>query len=294
MLGVQLSNTCVEQNGSEGMMNYGAQWAGSSRANRWTSARKVHSMEGILQALNDNAGTIQVVFSALVTLATLVYAVLTWRLVTETRRMRRAQTDAKVAVGLDSRPEYRNFVELFVRNEGVGPAYDVRFTVEMLDAAGDDSVFKTVQSLGFVEKGLDYFSPGHEIRSFLTTVSDEQKDYEAKMATRIRVRTSYRSGAGDKIGDTYALDFSVFKGLRPLGEPDLHSIANSLKAIAGDLGHIGSGDTQPHVVTQDVADYRRELQESLDSAREAQDQQPASADVESPESSKANQAHHDA
>lgn len=246
-------------------------------------------MEGILQALNDNAGALQVVFSGLVTLATGVYAVLTWKLVTETRRVRRAQTDAKVAVGLDCRPEYRSFVELFVRNEGVGPAYDVRFKVEMLDAAGDDSVFNTIQSLGFVEKGLDYFSPGHEIRSFLTSVSDAEQEYEAKMSTRIRVRMSCRSGAGDQIEDTYILDFSVFKGLRPLGEPDLFSAATSLKSIAEDLRHITSGSSKPEVITQNKSEYLAEQQDALDSARHSQDQRLASAEAEHAGSSEKSQ-----
>ena len=48
----------------------------------------------IMKYLNENAGAVGVVSSGLVTLATLVYAVLTWRLVSETRRMRKAQTDA--------------------------------------------------------------------------------------------------------------------------------------------------------------------------------------------------------
>ena len=57
-------------------------------------------MTALLYFVNQNSGAIQVVFSGIVTLATLIYAVLTWKLVSETRRMRKAQTDAKVTVGI--------------------------------------------------------------------------------------------------------------------------------------------------------------------------------------------------
>ncbi len=60
-------------------------------------------MEDILKFLNENAGAVNILFSGLVTLATLVYAILTWKLVAETQKMRRAQTDAKVSNHRQSR-----------------------------------------------------------------------------------------------------------------------------------------------------------------------------------------------
>lgn len=56
-------------------------------------------MSEFLTFLNQNSGAIQVLFSGLVTAATVVYALLTWSLVRETTRMRKAQSDAKVMVG---------------------------------------------------------------------------------------------------------------------------------------------------------------------------------------------------
>lgn len=244
-------------------------------------------MDGILDVLNQNTGALQVVFSAVVTAATVAYAVLTWKLVSETKRMRRAQTNAKMTIGLDSRPEYLNFIDVFVRNEGVGPAYDIRFEVEMLDASGDCSILEAIESLGFIEQGMDYFSPGQEIRSFLTSMTD---DFEAKMRTRIRVKISYTTASGEKANDAYVLDFSVFKGRSQLGEPDLHSIAKSLKSIAKDFGHITSGFKKPQVITQDKSDYLREREESLEAAREARAaraQQSAQTEPENTDSGEA-------
>ena len=219
----------------------------------------------MLTVLNDNAGAIQVIFSALVTLATLVYAGLTWSLVSETRRMRRAQTDAKMTIGLDVREEAINLVELFVRNEGVGPAYDVRFSVEMVGSGGHAEILDSILSLGFIDQGLAYFSPGQEIRSFLTSMAIE---FEAKIATKIRVAITYSTASGERTKDEYVLDLAVFKGRHQLGEPDLHSVAKSLKSLAKDVDHLASGWKKLQVITQDKAEYRQEQEETIEALQE--------------------------
>jgi hypothetical protein len=231
----------------------------------------------LLKFLNDNAGAIQVIFAALVALATLVYAGLTWSLVTETRRMRRAQTDAKMVIGLDVRDEQINLVELFLRNEGVGPASNIRFDVEMLGSAGHSEILESILSLGFIDQGLTYFSPGQEIRSFLTSMAIE---FEAKIATRIRVTVNYSTASGERARDEYVLDLSVFKGRHQLGEPDLHSVAKSLKSLAKDVDHLASGFNKLQVITQDKAEYRQEQKEMLDALREERGDRPASERAE--------------
>ena len=52
----------------------------------------------VLEFLNQNSGAFTVIFSALVAIATIVYAILTGRLVSETRKMRGVQTEPKVSV----------------------------------------------------------------------------------------------------------------------------------------------------------------------------------------------------
>lgn len=97
-------------------------------------------------------------------------------------RVHRTQTHAKVVIGLDSRPEYLNFIDLLIRNEDIGPVYDVRFEVVMAEVGGDDSVLEAIQSVGFAVRGIECFSPGQEIRSFLTNMTDsfEAKDQDSK------------------------------------------------------------------------------------------------------------------
>jgi len=213
-------------------------------------------MGDLVAGLNDNAGAIQVVFSALVTLATVVYALLTWVLVSETRRMRKAQTDAKVTVSVESRPQHFGFVDIVVRNEGVGPAYDVHFGVQPLAAgAGDQSLVDTISELGFIQKGVGYFSPNQEFRSFLASL---RENHELKMETTITVDVSYRTAAGEEVKDRYDLDFSVFRNMVQLGKPDLYSIAQSVEKVQKDVHHLTTGWKRLEVITQDKAALREE------------------------------------
>jgi len=43
--------------------------------------------------LNDNSGAFTVIFAFIVALAPVIFAILTWRLVSETRRLRKTQTE---------------------------------------------------------------------------------------------------------------------------------------------------------------------------------------------------------
>lgn len=209
--------------------------------------------------LNSNAGALQVLFAFVVAVATVFYAVLTRSLVHETKRMRRAQTDAKVVVGLEPRQDWLNWIEIYIRNDGVGPATDVSFRVVPQDPpAGDESLAAIVQSFGFVQKGLSYMSPNQEMRSFFTSLTE---DYELKMSTTFNVDVSWTNPSGEVTQDRYVLDLSIFRGRSQLGEPDLHSMAKSLEKLQKDFHRVANGNDKIRVITQDVADVRAENQE---------------------------------
>ena len=213
----------------------------------------------VVSFLNANTGVIQLLFSALVTAATVVYAVLTWRLVSETVRMRKAQTDAKVTMGIRPMAGHIHFVELALKNEGVGPAYDVSLAVHMeQDSEGDQRVLDSVSKLGFVQRGIPYMSAGQEISTFLASVLE---DFELKMATALRADVRYRTAAGEWINDSYLLDFSVFRGITYVGSPPGESIADSLKDLKKDIHDIASGWHKLEVIVQGKDDARAEQRE---------------------------------
>ena len=105
----------------------------------------------------------QLIFSGLVALSTLVYAFLTWRLVAETRRMREVQTEPRVSVLVELNDQHgHGGMDLVIRNEGQGPAQNVRFEFQ-----GDPTYFDTdrpIDQLPVIKNGLPYLGPNQTFR----------------------------------------------------------------------------------------------------------------------------------
>jgi len=216
----------------------------------------------VLKFLNENAAAVGVIFSGLVTLATIVYAILTWKLVTETRKMRKAQTDAKVTVRVEPRKETIHFLKFIVANEGIGPAYDVKFEIIPISAKKiDPSVKEKIKSFGFFNSGIEYLSPNQEISSFLTSMLE---DFDSKVDTSFNIKISYKNCSGDKVEDIYLIDFSIFKGLSQIGKPNLYIIAQEIEKIQKDFHHIATGFKELKVITQTKDDHHREQQEMME------------------------------
>ena len=76
----------------------------------------IQTLEGInitslFDYLNQNNGAITVIFTAVVAIATVVYAILTWKLVSETRMMREVQTEPKISAIIQPKDYWLNFIE---------------------------------------------------------------------------------------------------------------------------------------------------------------------------------------
>lgn len=209
-----------------------------------------------IKFLNSNSGALSVVFSAIVTAATVAYSILTWKLVTETRRMRKAQTEARVSICLSVSEKWVNLIDLVVRNEGVGPAFGIQFEINVVNPEKcDKKLIETIDKFGFLKRGIPYLSPGQVVKSFLTSMTD---NYEQKRKAAIEVKIKYKTSSGETTEERYLLDFSVFEGLRTLGTPPLHSIASSLEKIEKSVGNLSSGFNRLKVILYTQADIKKE------------------------------------
>ena len=109
------------------------------------------------------------VFSGVVAVSTFVYAILTWRLVGETRRMRLAQTEPMISVTYQVRQHGINYVDFCVKNVGAGPALDISLEVDPDFEYVPD---KLLSELNLFKNGLNYLGPGDELRFFLTSLTE--------------------------------------------------------------------------------------------------------------------------
>jgi len=108
-----------------------------------------------------------------VSIATAVYAILTWKLVSETRKMREVQTEPKIFVTIQPREEWINFIDLVIQNTGLGPAYNIKFEVN------PDFEYvkgKFLSELGFVKNGLKCLAPNQKLQFFLTSMIENPEE----------------------------------------------------------------------------------------------------------------------
>jgi hypothetical protein len=193
----------------------------------------------MMEWIQEHQNLATLVFTGVVAIATVVYAVLTWQLVSETRRMRRAQTEPRVAVFFEPLEHLVMFGHLRVRNIGLGPAYDVRFRIRSEGSTtGGEMLIADFCKTKFLERGMGYLGPGQELVSGFTRFPD---GYEEKIKAILRVEVTYKSSVSTWHSDEYRVDFSEIEGTARLGNPPLHSIAKVLESIQKDVHRVASG-----------------------------------------------------
>ena len=196
-------------------------------------------MTELLEYLNKNSGAFTVIFTAAVTVATVVYALLTYVLVKETRLMRQVQTEPKIEITVRSLEIAIHIVRLNIRNIGFGPAVKVKFSPKVV--AGGESAEKLINEFtetNFFKAGLSYFGPGQEHFSSYTQMT---QDLDGKLASVLAFDLQYESVTGKLYRECVVIDMSEHKGAYQLGKPHLYSIAQSLEKLQKDVGHVVSG-----------------------------------------------------
>ena len=212
----------------------------------------------MLEFINQNSGALTVIFTAVVTISTVVYAVLTAVLVAETRRMRQAQTEPKVEVVIKPREEWINLIHVCVRNIGLGPAYDISFTITgEKGGEGAQALIEDFSKTNFLNTGLTYLGPGQELISNFSQMTEK---FEQKIESVLVVGVSYRGATGKLYHEKFRLDFSEFKG-RTQGTPQLYTIAQHLEKIQQDFHNIATGFKRIKADVYDSDDREKEKKE---------------------------------
>ena len=213
---------------------------------------------GLLEFLNQNSGAFAVVFSAIVAIATIVYAILTWELVSETKKMRESQTEPKVSVTIQPREEWINFIDMVIQNIGLGPAYNIKFEVSP-DFEYTKGGF--LSNLGFIKNGLGYLSPNQKLQFFLTSLSE---NFEVKTKKPFKIKVTYQNSLGKKYEDVYIIDFSQLIGLSQLGEPPLYKIAKNIDDIRKDIHNLSTGFNRLKVIRYTKEEVEKETKQMLE------------------------------
>lgn len=192
--------------------------------------------------LNQNSGAITVIFTAFVAIATVVYAILTWKLVSETRMMREVQTEPKISAIIQPKDYWLNFIDLIIQNIGLGPAYNIKFEIS---PDFEDRNLK-LSEIGFIKHGLRYLAPNQKIQFFLTSLTE---NYEEKVKNPFEIRIIYENSIHKPYSNIYSIDFSQFTGTSQLGEPPLYKISKNIEDIQKNIGYLSTGRNKLQVIT---------------------------------------------
>ena len=202
-----------------------------------------------------------VVFTGVVAFSTGVYAFLTWRLVSETRRMREVQTEPRVSMSLALSDRFGNGgLELVIRNEGQGAAEKIRFTFE-----GDPAYFighgqrQPIDQIPVIKNGLPYLGPNQDFRFLLGWLFGESFDRANQSPWTFHVH--YESLAKKPKEDTYILDFSQFAHLVVGSGSPLMKIEKHLDSIQNEVHHMATGFHKLQVITQTKEQSRKEMED---------------------------------
>lgn len=238
-------------------------------------------MADLLLFLNTNSGALTVLFTAVVTIATAVYAALTWVLVTETRMMRQVQTEPKLQVTVAPFDFAIHIVRLQVRNIGLGPALNVTFTPTVISGGAlAEKLLADFTQVNFFNVGLAHFGPGQEKMSSYTQLTEE---HDGKMASVLGIGVTYSSATGKKYSETLVVDMSELKGSYQLGKPNAYAIAQSLEKIQADIHTITTGSKRISAdvyTSQDRVEEFAEAQERREQWRQEHEaQQSAQTDA---------------
>lgn len=193
----------------------------------------------VLNFLNQNSGALTVLFTAVVTISTVVYSILTGKLVSETTKMRQVQTEPKIEITIKPFEFAINIVRLHIRNIGLGPAINVKFNLKVISGGQfAQTLIDEFTEANFLKIGLKYFGPGQERYSHYTQLTQQ---YNEKIESILIVEITYQSTTGASYIEQSIIDMSELKGAYQLGTPNLYSMAKSLEKIQQDISHIVSG-----------------------------------------------------
>jgi len=201
------------------------------------------------------------VFSGIVSLSTIVYALLTWKLVSETRRMRKVQTEPNISVFIKPREEWIGFVDLIIQNIGLGPAYNIKFDIKpSFESIGEDSI----SEIGFIKNGLNYLGPNRKIQFFLTSMTE---NYEDKIEKSFDINIAYDNAMGNECKSVSRIDFSELKGLHQLGKPPLYQLVKAVEEIKSDIHRMSTGLNKLKVINYTEDEIRLKEKEFIERAK---------------------------
>jgi len=188
------------------------------------------------------ATLINMFFSIIVAISTVFYAFLTWGLVSETRKMRKVQTEPNVYLFIEPKDEHNEITDLFIQNIGLGAAYNIGFDVlsdYMYYESKERSKKYWASDVRILKDGIKYLAPNQKKRIFSTSFNDVS---EFNLKNHLEINIRYENSMGIKKEFKFPISFYEVpaNGMTTISDPFERRLVNSVEKIEKDTHTISS------------------------------------------------------
>ena len=159
--------------------------------------------------------TLTLLFSGIVAISTVVYAILTSKLVKETRATRLMQITPDVQLYFEKAETETHFVYLIIENFGLGIASDVKFTIRK-DFNKYDIEKLRLSNMGSFKHGIRNFYSKQRYKYFFTNLLE---DYEDKINDQLEIEVSFRDIFDKEYNRTFILRIDEILGTGKMQNP---------------------------------------------------------------------------
>ena len=179
----------------------------------------------------------QIVFSGIVAISTVVYAILTWRLVRETRMMRQFQITPDIQVYFDRGETRSKYLYINIINKGIGTAKNVQFKI-IKNLTTYQTDYFNISEKGVIKNGLQFFYTNQNFRYLLLNINSD--NYSQVNSEELQIQVNYIDITSQKHERMFKLYPKEFMGMGVINPPDsyLGRVAHYTEKIDKSLQNI--------------------------------------------------------
>lgn len=185
-----------------------------------------------------------------IALLTIFLAKETWELrqiqLLQIDQIRRDSIKPSINFFIKSSPAAYQFMDVFVRNSGTGPATNIQFRFRRKDES-DKEVFEYLQEeftkLAIIKNGIASLAPEETRTSYVFSFLDLGGKFKDKWFNcDIDIDISFKDIEGTDYQSTSTIYLSEYKGVSELGGGDpIHKISSILEKIERNFSHLTTG-----------------------------------------------------
>lgn len=215
----------------------------------------------VINFLNKNSG-------AILAFTTVVYAVITGRMLYETKKMRQSQTEPDVFITVQPMERARFILNLVIQNIGPGAAYSLRFKVDPDIKLRSG---RNLSEINFMKNGFRYLAPKQKLECIIASSIEEANKKESILH---EISVIYKDKSGKPYEAIFVLDFTEHFGMLYSETDPLKGVIEKLDSIHKDIEKVSrsSGD-KLRVVAWTKKEYEDDLKEQENYYKELEEKQ---------------------